>query len=118
GGSGCLPGIYGLEIDSGVQFLLHLPQRGRNLVQGLKESAEHVRLGGVEGNTRCAAHEQRQGGSMKRTRSLAFWILAVGIALMLPVQAYAGAPGFDKKEIRIAQWGPQTGPAAPWGSVA
>lgn len=30
----------------------------------------------------------------------------------------AGKPGFDDKEIRIAQWGPQTGPAAPWGSVA
>ncbi|OPY82064.1 MAG: hypothetical protein A4E71_03294 [Smithella sp. PtaU1.Bin162] len=30
----------------------------------------------------------------------------------------AGKPGFDGKEIRIAQWGPQTGPAAPWGSVA
>ncbi|MCX7981693.1 MAG: ABC transporter substrate-binding protein [Syntrophales bacterium] len=29
-----------------------------------------------------------------------------------------GAPGFDDKEIRIAAWGPQTGPAAPWGSVA
>ena len=28
------------------------------------------------------------------------------------------APGFDDKEIRIAAWGPQTGPAAPWGSVA
>ena len=30
----------------------------------------------------------------------------------------AARPGFDDKEIRIAQWGPQTGPAAPWGSVA
>ena len=26
--------------------------------------------------------------------------------------------GFDDKEIRIGQWGPQTGPAAPWGAVA
>ena len=26
--------------------------------------------------------------------------------------------GFDDKEIRIAAWGPQTGPAAPWGAVA
>jgi len=26
--------------------------------------------------------------------------------------------GFDDKEIRVAQWGPQTGPAAAWGSVA
>jgi ABC-type branched-subunit amino acid transport system substrate-binding protein len=30
----------------------------------------------------------------------------------------AARPGFDDKEIRIAQWSPQTGPAAPWGSVA
>ena len=41
-------------------------------------------------------------------------IIAAGI--FLPA-AYA-ASGFDDKEIRIAQWGPQTGPAAPWGSVA
>ena len=36
----------------------------------------------------------------------------------MPALGVAGAPGFDDKEIRIAQWGPQTGPAAPWGSVA
>lgn len=30
----------------------------------------------------------------------------------------ANPPGFDDNEIRIGQWGPQTGPAAPWGSVA
>ena len=28
------------------------------------------------------------------------------------------AQGFDDKEIRIAAWGPQTGPAAAWGNVA
>ena len=40
-------------------------------------------------------------------------------ALLLVVLAFAaGKPGFDAKEIRIGQWGPQTGPAAPWGSVA
>jgi ABC-type branched-subunit amino acid transport system substrate-binding protein len=55
---------------------------------------------------------------MKGTRSLVFWLMAVGVALALPIQSHAGAPGFDDKEIRIAQWGPQTGPAAPWGSVA
>ena len=33
--------------------------------------------------------------------------------------AQAAVPaGFDDNEIRIGQWGPQTGPAAPWGSVA
>ncbi|HSR12550.1 MAG TPA: ABC transporter substrate-binding protein [Thermodesulfobacteriota bacterium] len=47
----------------------------------------------------------------------------IGVAVVLSVfwmagVADAGRPGFDDKEIRIAQWGPQTGPAAPWGSVA
>lgn len=36
----------------------------------------------------------------------------------MPFLAHAGMTGFDDKEIRIGQWGPQTGPAAPWGSVA
>src|SRR5512136_448746 len=48
--------------------------------------------------------------------------LAVGICflimVLLPVMGNAARPGFDDKEIRIGQWGPQTGPAAPWGSVA
>ena len=40
-------------------------------------------------------------------------------AFLVVILAFAaGKPGFDAKEIRIAQWGPQTGPAAPWGSVA
>ena len=26
--------------------------------------------------------------------------------------------GFDDKEIRIGSWGPQSGPAAPWGSIS
>lgn len=43
-------------------------------------------------------------------------VIAVFIASLL-VFAQAKS-GFDSKEIRIAQWGPQTGPAAPWGSVA
>jgi len=37
---------------------------------------------------------------------------------MLVANAGAAKPGFDDKEIRIAQFGPQTGPAAPWGAVA
>ncbi len=38
---------------------------------------------------------------------------------LMTILAYAEAkPGFDDKEIRIAQFGPQTGPAAPWGAVA
>ncbi|MCK4534343.1 MAG: ABC transporter substrate-binding protein, partial [Syntrophobacterales bacterium] len=53
---------------------------------------------------------------MKRT--LFAVALAVVCIFVLAVDASAGRPGFDDKEIRIAQWGPQTGPAAPWGSVA
>ena len=50
-------------------------------------------------------------------------VFVVGIiicAALLVVLMATAAPkqGFDAKEIRIAQWGPQTGPAAPWGSVA
>jgi branched-chain amino acid transport system substrate-binding protein len=32
--------------------------------------------------------------------------------------SFAQKPGFDDKEIRIAQFSPQTGPAALWGAVA
>lgn len=49
-------------------------------------------------------------------------VIAVSVlctVFMISILANAAAkPGFDDKEIRIAQWGPQTGPAAPWGSVA
>ncbi len=45
--------------------------------------------------------------------------IAVLAVLSVSGIAQAAAPaGFDDNEIRIAQWGPQTGPAAPWGSVA
>ncbi|MFY9397847.1 MAG: ABC transporter substrate-binding protein [Desulfomonilia bacterium] len=55
---------------------------------------------------------------MKGTRSMVVSLLVFGALLAMPALGVAGAPGFDDKEIRIAQWGPQTGPAAPWGSVA
>ncbi len=46
-------------------------------------------------------------------------MLLAGLVLCLFTPAsYAAEKGFDDKEIRIGQWGPQTGPAAPWGSVA
>jgi len=54
---------------------------------------------------------------MRQKSVLLFGLLVVCI-VMIPALSYAGRPGFDGKEIRIAQWGPQTGPAAPWGSVA
>jgi branched-chain amino acid transport system substrate-binding protein len=45
--------------------------------------------------------------------------VAVLAVLFLSAAVQAAAPvGFDDNEIRIGQWGPQTGPAAPWGSVA
>ncbi|MCD6570993.1 MAG: ABC transporter substrate-binding protein [Deltaproteobacteria bacterium] len=55
---------------------------------------------------------------MKFKRSLFVVLLAVVGIFILTTTTYAGKAGFNKKEIRIAQWGPQTGPAAPWGSVA
>jgi ABC-type branched-subunit amino acid transport system substrate-binding protein len=46
-------------------------------------------------------------------------VMVICTVFLIPMLAQAAAkPGFDAKEIRIAQWGPQTGPAAPWGSVA
>ncbi len=50
------------------------------------------------------------------------WLLAciaiLGVFFITTGAQAAPPAGFDDKEIRIAQWGPQTGPAAPWGSVA
>jgi ABC-type branched-subunit amino acid transport system substrate-binding protein len=49
------------------------------------------------------------------------YVLAtLGILFMLaaPAVSSAAMAGFDDKEIRIGQFGPQTGPAAPWGAVA
>ncbi|MDD5100216.1 MAG: ABC transporter substrate-binding protein [Syntrophales bacterium] len=45
-------------------------------------------------------------------------LIAVLAVLLAADVAPAAPAGFDDSEIRIAQWGPQTGPAAPWGSVA
>jgi branched-chain amino acid transport system substrate-binding protein len=52
---------------------------------------------------------------MKRSVFFAAIVLSV---LMMSSSLFAGAPGFDDKEIRTAAWGPQTGPAAAWGVVA
>ena len=46
-------------------------------------------------------------------------LFAVLAVLLIANATPAATPaGFDDNEIRIGQWGPQTGPAAPWGSVA
>jgi len=44
--------------------------------------------------------------------------MVVCLFLALTLTCSAQEKGFDDKEIRIGQWGPQTGPAAPWGAVA
>jgi ABC-type branched-subunit amino acid transport system substrate-binding protein len=56
---------------------------------------------------------------MKLNKKVVFSCVAVLAFLALAIAAFAAAPtGFDDKEIRIGQWGPQTGPAAAWGNVA
>ena len=47
-------------------------------------------------------------------------IAIVGTLCIVAMPSASGAamPGFDDKEIRVGQFGPQTGPAAPWGAVA
>ncbi len=45
-------------------------------------------------------------------------LIAVLAVLLAADVAPAAPAGFSDNEIRIAQWGPQTGPAAAWGSVA
>ena len=53
---------------------------------------------------------------MRRT---GYWLLAVTVVLAFGFTFNAMAEeGLTDTEIHIAQWGPQTGPAAPWGSVA
>ncbi len=56
---------------------------------------------------------------MKLRKEVLLACIAV-LAVFSLVDGTQAAPpaGFDDNEIRIGQWGPQTGPAAPWGSVA
>jgi len=51
---------------------------------------------------------------MKKT---GFWLVVMALVLGLYVFAHA-EEGVTDTEIYIGQWGPQTGPAAPWGAVA
>ncbi|MGC9323459.1 MAG: ABC transporter substrate-binding protein [Desulfomonilia bacterium] len=51
---------------------------------------------------------------MNRFLCAGFMIMCLCMAL----PCSAAEKGFDDNEIRIGQWGPQTGPAAPWGAVA
>jgi branched-chain amino acid transport system substrate-binding protein len=53
---------------------------------------------------------------MRRT---GYWLLAATVVLAFGFSLNAMAEeGISDTEIHIAQWGPQTGPVAPWGSVA
>ncbi|MEW5910848.1 MAG: ABC transporter substrate-binding protein, partial [Thermodesulfobacteriota bacterium] len=45
-------------------------------------------------------------------------VLAVTAAILCLAFGVFAEEGVTDKEIRIGQWGPQTGPAAAWGSVA
>ncbi len=47
-----------------------------------------------------------------------FLVLVVCFLIVFPCSGSAARSGFDDEEIRIGQFGPQTGPAAPWGAVA
>ena len=53
-----------------------------------------------------------------RNKALFSCIAVLAVLSFANVTQAAPPVGFDDNEIRIGQWGPQTGPAAPWGSVA
>ncbi|MHB8090307.1 MAG: ABC transporter substrate-binding protein [Syntrophales bacterium] len=56
---------------------------------------------------------------MKQSKITFTMLLIISVIfLFAATNILAAQPGFDDKEIRIAQFGPQTGPAAPWGAVA
>jgi ABC-type branched-subunit amino acid transport system substrate-binding protein len=60
---------------------------------------------------------KKEENSMKGRIFFTVFALLLSV-VVITSSGYANPPGFDDKEIRIGQWGPQTGPAAPWGSVA
>ena len=53
---------------------------------------------------------------MKASRVWIFAVVAV-LGLLLLAPASEAGKGFDDKEVRVGQFGPLTGPAAPWGAV-
>lgn len=56
---------------------------------------------------------------MDLKKMLMVMLVSVIAVFMLAYEGQAKQEtGFDDKEIRVGQWGPQTGPAAPWGAVA
>ena len=52
-------------------------------------------------------------------RKTGYWFLAAMVVMVFGLTTNAMADeGISDTEIQIGHWGPQTGPAAPWGSVA
>ncbi len=52
-------------------------------------------------------------------KQIVLWAVAVAVVMGFVMKDCATAEeGVTDTEIHIGQWGPQTGPAAPWGSVA
>jgi len=60
----------------------------------------------------------KEDAMMFKKKVVVLWIAVWAVLCLAPVAPAATPAGFDDNEIRIGQWGPQTGPAAPWGSVA
>jgi branched-chain amino acid transport system substrate-binding protein len=65
----------------------------------------------------CKPKNEEEKEMMKK-----LWVMLVIVMLVcfgMIASGYCQAKqGFDDKEIRIGAWGPQTGPAAPWGSIS
>jgi ABC-type branched-subunit amino acid transport system substrate-binding protein len=60
----------------------------------------------------------KEDAMMFKKEVVILWIAVWAVLCIAPLATAAPPAGFDDNEIRIGQWGPQTGPAAPWGSVA
>ncbi|RLB41532.1 MAG: hypothetical protein DRH12_07860 [Deltaproteobacteria bacterium] len=52
-----------------------------------------------------------------KKKTIFVFVSILALVLCLPFAAMA-EEGVTDTEIHIGQWGPQTGPAAPWGAVA
>jgi ABC-type branched-subunit amino acid transport system substrate-binding protein len=61
---------------------------------------------------------KKEDAMMFRKKVFISLIAVLAVLLIANATPAANPAGFDDNEIRIGQWGPQTGPAAPWGSVA
>jgi branched-chain amino acid transport system substrate-binding protein len=60
--------------------------------------------------------DQKRRGTMKTNHWR--WVVVMVMAVFGFAFSASGEEGVTDTEIHIGQWGPQTGPAAPWGAVA